>query len=234
MNNPRRRFTSRHILGSFLILFFMSVQAKSCIELSPTIKQPLPTSSPALIVHPSSTPTPRFSASTHHPSAARHLTSTALALWTAEEQTALAPTLTFTPTAVPEGIYTLLFYPPLVMDYPPSQWKDNSDYLKSDYISNYLTAKSLESCVLSWRGGSGVPEVSEPIQTRVLGKIKFQVLVYDNTAEASKYAWYLEQSSVAGFDYSQANPTLVISAFDHEWDRCVELGEKVFATLRIP
>ena len=143
-----------------------------------------------------------------------------------------APT---TITPVPPGVFALKFYPPLIMEYETSEWKDKSRYEDTRVIGNYLQTRKLEtSCILGVQGPTdfnGTPPVFVPIQ---LGEISYSMIFWGDTQPGDKSAWYIENQSLTGYDYSPGLPILVVQASSSEWERCKALAEKVLSTLRVP
>jgi hypothetical protein len=143
-----------------------------------------------------------------------------------------APTTT---TPVPLGVFALKFYPPLIMEYDTSEWKDESRYEDTRFMANYLQTRKLEtSCILGVQGPTdfnGTPPVFVPVQ---LGDISYSVIFWGDTQPGDKSAWYIENQSLIGYDYSPGLPILTVQASPSDWDRCKVLAEKVLSTLRVP
>jgi hypothetical protein len=146
----------------------------------------------------------------------------------------LAPALTTT-TPVPPGTFALKFYPPLIMEYDTSEWTDESRYEDTRFMGNYLQTNKIEtSCSIGVRGPTdfnGTPPVFVPVQ---LGDISYSVIFRENTQPGDKSAWYIENQSLIGYDYSPGLPILTVQASASDWDRCQPLAEEVLATLRVP
>ncbi len=143
-----------------------------------------------------------------------------------------APTTT---TPVPPGIFALKFYPPLILQYDTSEWKDESRYTDTRFLGNYLLASKLQTtCILGVQGPTdfnGTPPVFVPMQ---LGAVSYSVIFWGDTQQGDISAWYIENQSLTGYDYSPGLPILVIQASLSEWERCKALAEKVLSTLRVP
>ena len=143
-----------------------------------------------------------------------------------------APTTT---TSVPPGIFALKFYPPLIMEYDTSEWIDESRYEDTRFMANYLQTRKLEtSCILGVQGPTdfnGTPPVFVPMQ---LGDIRYSAIFWGDTQQGDISAWYIEDKSLTGYDYSPGLPILVVQASSSDWDRCKVLAEKVLSTLRVP
>ena len=134
------------------------------------------------------------------------------------------------PTPVPAGVFALLDYPPLVLEYDPSLWKDESQYTNPDKRVNYLQAKELGTCTLAEGGGSGF--FPTPDQIVDLGGVRYQVTMLQDTPPDRTVGHYIEDQTLTGYRYQLGLPVLEISARPSEWDQCKLLAEKVLATLK--
>lgn len=157
------------------------------------------------------------------------------------------PQLTITPaftstsiiiaTAVPLGVFALLIYPPLIVNYDASVWKDESYYsevsLKPAYsILNYLQSLSLETCQIGIQGPTGdFPFTPEVVQ---LASVRYEVITFTDSPPGSITTYYIENKSLAGFNYEMGTSVLVVQASLTEWNECKTLAEKVLSTLRVP
>jgi len=144
----------------------------------------------------------------------------------------LPPTRTLTPTSVHPGTIALKFYPPLVMDYDPAAWVDRSDYPNDQFVVNYLESQLLANCSIGVHGPSGIPPA--PARAVTLGDVRYVVYTYDDSPWIGMSAWYIEDQSVPGHDYSQGLPVLVIASGLEEWRECKSQAELVLASLRTP
>jgi hypothetical protein len=68
----------------------------------------------------------------------------------------------------------------------------------------------------------------------VIGDIHYSVIFWGDTQPGDKSAWYIENQSLIGYDYSPGLPILTVQASASDWERCKALAEKVLATLRVP
>ncbi|GJQ53096.1 MAG: hypothetical protein HKUEN02_19430 [Anaerolineaceae bacterium] len=151
------------------------------------------------------------------------------------------PTFTLAPkttlTIVPSGIFALLIYPPLVMNYDVSVWKDESHYAETSSspvysVLNYLQSLSLETCQIGIQGPTGdFPFTPEAMQ---LGVVKYEVITFTDAPPGLNTAYYIENNSLIGFNYEAGASVLVVQASLSEWSECKALAEKVLSTLRIP
>ena len=144
------------------------------------------------------------------------------------------PTITLTTTPVPAGVFALLFYPSLVMNYDPSVWKDESQYIDRSVMVNYLQAKKLTTCTIGVQGPTDFngPHSSE---TMLLGGINFSVLSFPTISTDFVSRAYLADQSLVGFDYaSYGLPVFWISANPTEWHECQEYAKEVLSTLHFP
>lgn len=143
----------------------------------------------------------------------------------------------FTPTPVPVGIFALLTYPPLVMDYDVTVWEDESQYaevsIKPTYsVLNYLKSLSLETCQIGIQGPTGdFPLTPEAVQ---LDSVKYEVITYTDSPPGFTTAYFIENKSLIGFNYEAGTSVLVVQASLIQWNECKTLAEKVLSTLRVP
>lgn len=129
-----------------------------------------------------------------------------------------------TTTSVPPGIFPLLAYPPLIMNYDTSEWR----------LVNIgsLQALSLETCQIVEIGPSGnFPPDTEPAR---LGDIEYLFSFSEISTPGITGGLYIENQSVDGYNYDLGLPVLVITASKSEWNQCKNLGEAVLSTLRVP
>jgi hypothetical protein len=139
------------------------------------------------------------------------------------------PTSTITQTPVPLGIFPLLFYPPLVMNYDPSAWEDKSHYTDLSVIVNHLENRNLTTCKLGVIGPSGnFPTPSEIIY---LGKARYQVTIYEHQTPGKITALYVEDKPLPGYDHGIGTPVLMIEASLSEWSDCKKVTEKILSTI---
>ena len=141
-------------------------------------------------------------------------------------------------TPVPAGTYAIMIYPPLMMNYDPMVWKDESHYesqrlMPVYFISNYLQSLNLESCVIGPQGPIGdFPLTPETVQ---LGRVRYHVVTFTTEMpEDSVNAYYIEDQSLPDFNYENGTAVLSVRANPSEWDRCKALAEEVLATLHAP
>jgi hypothetical protein len=156
-------------------------------------------------------------------------------------QTTITLSFTSTPnlaaTAVPPGVFALLIYPPLVMDYDVTVWEDESRYadaaLKPAYsVLNYLQSLGLETCQIGIQGPTGdFPLTPEGVQ---LDSVKYEVITFTESPPGFTTAYYIENKSLTGFNYEAGAPVLVVQASLIQWNECKTLAEKVLSTLRVP
>jgi hypothetical protein len=128
------------------------------------------------------------------------------------------------PTSVSPGIFPLLAYPPLIMNYDTSEWR----------LVNIgsLQALSLETCQIVEIGPSGnFPPDTEPAR---LGDIEYLFSFSEISTPGMTAGLYIENQSVDGYDYDLGLPVLMITASKSEWNQCKNLGEAVLSTLRVP
>lgn len=142
-----------------------------------------------------------------------------------------------TATVVPLGVFALLTYPPLVMDYDVTVWEDESQYaevsIKPTYsVLNYLKSLSLETCQIGIQGPTGdFPLTPEAVQ---LDSVKYEVITFTDSPPGFTTAYYIENKSLIGFNYEAGTSVLVVQASLIQWNECKTLAEKVLSTLRVP
>lgn len=140
-------------------------------------------------------------------------------------------------TPVPSDVFALIVYRPLIMNFDPSVWTDESHYVDARYIpayavTNYLRALNLETCKIGVQGPTGdflfTPEAAQ------LGSVNYEVITFTDTPSGLITAYYIENNSLAGFDYEAGAAVLTVQASSPEWNECKTLAEKVLSTLRVP
>lgn len=129
-----------------------------------------------------------------------------------------------TSTPVPPGVFVLSFHSPLIMSYDTSVWMLDK--------AMFLQALSLETCQLVEIGPSG--NYPSNIESVHLGNIEYSFSFSETSAPGMIAALYIENQSVAGYDYDAGLPVLMIKASQPEWEKCKTLGERVLSTLRFP
>ena len=138
-------------------------------------------------------------------------------------------------TPVPSGVFVLLLYPPLVMNYDPSVWKDESQYsdtlsMSTYFITNYLQALQLDSCKIRQQGPMGdIPAAPQVIQ---LGTVRYEVVTLRNSPD-SVLVYYIENQSLTELNYDHGTAVLAVEASQAEWVECRKIAEEVLATLHV-
>jgi len=128
---------------------------------------------------------------------------------------------------------TLLFYPPLVLNYDPAVWIDKSEYSNQDQMVNYLQAKNLSHCALGPMGSSGFFPESGWIKS--LGDTTY--FVSEGTLAGQEDAtiyYYLAICGVNGYGTENAIPVFDVNANQSDAVDCVDLAEQVLSTLHVP
>ena len=129
-----------------------------------------------------------------------------------------------TATPIPPGIFTLLFYSPLSMVYDASEWRMDK--------AGSLQALSVNNCQLGEIGPSGnFPLDTETVQ---LGHVEYLFSLSQISTPGMTAGLYIENQSVAGYDYDIGLPVLMVLADRSRWDECKTLAEEVLSTLRVP
>lgn len=145
--------------------------------------------------------------------------------------------VTKTTTVVPLGVFVLLIYPPLFMNYDVAVWEDESQYAEVSHkpvysILNYLQSRGLETCQIGIQGPTGdFPFTPEAVQ---LDSVRYEVITFTDSPPGFTAAYYIENSSLKGFSYKTGSPVLVLQASLVEWKECKTSAEKVLSTLRVP
>src|ERR1035437_9505052 len=124
-----------------------------------------------------------------------------------------------TPSSVPLGIFSLLFYRPLVMVYDVTQWEDITPYNQPNAIAkNYLQSKKKSSCKI---GVQGPINFNDPSQYKSeeahLGNINYEVKIFSNNPDRSITTFYIDDKSLKGFNYENAFPVLSVQSDENEW-----------------
>jgi hypothetical protein len=141
-------------------------------------------------------------------------------------------------TPVPAGAYAILLHPPLVLNYDPPLWRDESHYeaqrlMPVHFVANYLQSLDLDSCTIGPQGPLG--DISLTPETFQLGPVRYQVVTFTSDGpEDSMNAYYIEDQSLPDFNYENGTAVLLVRAAPSEWDRCRALAEQVLATLHVP
>lgn len=140
----------------------------------------------------------------------------------------------FTPTPVPLGIFALKFYPPLIVNYDPSEWKDESRYTDFKFMENFLQSRRLSTCIIGVQGPTGFYGPQPEFVPALLGDIRYSVIFWGETTPSVISAWYIEDQSLVDYDYVAGLPILAVQASVSEWDACKAQAEKVLSTLHVP
>jgi hypothetical protein len=135
-------------------------------------------------------------------------------------------------TRVPAGTMALIDYPPLIMHYDPTSWIDRSQYTDLKTRVNFLDAVGLETCILGVQGPSGFFPSPDEIYT--LGNVRYQFSMFEDQPAGSITAYYIEDESLAGYDYNIGLPVLSIRASPSEFQDCRIRAEEVLSTLQAP
>lgn len=142
-------------------------------------------------------------------------------------------TPTITTPAVPEGIFALIFYPPLIMNYDPTIWVDLSEYTNKERMVNYLQSTLWETCKIGVQGPT-VFNIPYEFLKVTLGKIRYIVVTIQEPNRGITSARYIEDQSLTGYDYGPGLPIPVVSAQTDEWITCKEQAEIILSTLHSP
>ena len=135
------------------------------------------------------------------------------------------------PTNSP-GVFMLLPYKPLVMEYDPSKWSDKSEHENTTQMVNFLESISLETCRVGIAGASGFfPDTTEPVQ---LGDVKYIMTTESDPATGLVTGYYFEDHSLDGFNYEMGVAVITIQAHSDDWEACKTSGEYVLSTLHAP
>ncbi|MFZ5882621.1 MAG: TolB family protein [Chloroflexota bacterium] len=140
----------------------------------------------------------------------------------------------FTPTPVPPGVFALVFYPPLVVNYDPSEWKDESRYADNKSMTNFLQSRRLSTCTIGVQGPTDFNGPQPQFIPALLGDIRYSMIFWGETTPSVISAWYIEDQSLTDYNYAAGLPIFAVQASVSEWDACKALAEKVLSTLRVP
>lgn len=138
-------------------------------------------------------------------------------------------TITMIVTPVPLGVFALLFYPPLVFDYDPSVWEDQSNFTDTSTIVNSLQARDLPTCSLGPQGPSGnYPPADEIVK---LGNIQYEFSSGVSEVTGKVIALYILNSEIKGDNPENGLTKINVIASPTEWEQCKLLAEDVLSTL---
>ncbi|GAB4463510.1 MAG: hypothetical protein Kow0070_24110 [Anaerolineales bacterium] len=140
----------------------------------------------------------------------------------------------FTPTPVPPGVFALVFYPPLVVNYDPSEWKDESHYADNKFMTNFMQARRLNTCTIGVQGPTDFNGPQSEFVLVRLGDTRYSVIFWGEDPQSIVSAWYIEDQTLSNYDYLPGLPILTVQAAVSEWDACKALAEKVLSTLHVP
>ncbi|MEJ2707018.1 MAG: hypothetical protein P8074_05325 [Anaerolineales bacterium] len=210
-----------------LIVLIVVISSNGCVKTPP----PNPTNTPSQTLELTYTPvsrhTPTGIASSRTPSPIPITTSL-----TENSTDNFKSMERYRTTPVPTGVFTLMYYQPLIMEYDSSEWRDDSQYTNSDTIVNYLQSRKLETCTIGTMGPSGFfPLPDEIVQ---LGDVEYQVKTNKDIPKDSVFVYYFENNSLAGYNYDNGIAVLVVQASLGEWNNCISNAEKILATLHTP
>jgi hypothetical protein len=127
-------------------------------------------------------------------------------------------------TPVPPGVFTLIFYPPFVMNYEVQSWTDKSEYDNFNITINHLQHQKLEACTIGVQGPSGF--YPEDMKTVTLGKIVYQVFTQESSGKINTFYFAQNTTTPEG-----SIPILIVQSDALEADECKAEAEKVLASL---
>jgi hypothetical protein len=141
-------------------------------------------------------------------------------------------TPTATPTPDPAGVFSLKFYPPLIMDYDPALWENKSEPANPDWMINYLQSREMDTCQIGVVGPSG--NFPPQLEVVTFGNVRYLLSKSEVIVNELIYALFFEDQSLKEFDYSNGLPVLSLNASPADWFACMGLAEEVLATLHSP
>lgn len=148
------------------------------------------------------------------------------------------PTMTPTPTntPVPPGIFSVIFYPPLILQYDVEQWEDTTPYTDPNAIAeNRLQSKKLASCRIGVQGSTNFNDPTMFTHDIIrLGNIDYSVMTTTNDQSETIHSFYIDESSLEEYDYRDGFPVLTVRSKPEEWEECRSLAEIVLSTLSLP
>jgi hypothetical protein len=144
-----------------------------------------------------------------------------------------APTLTATPTPTPPpaGIFSVQYYPPLILSYDPAHWLDRSEYGNPEQAlsGNFLEHRDLEGCTIGVQGASGFyPEDMRPV---TLGALSYEVYAAQANSSQAAYRAYFALDPAFG-SVSAGIPIFGVRSNLPTQQECWRAAETVLATLR--
>jgi hypothetical protein len=120
------------------------------------------------------------------------------------------------------------------VNYDPSEWKDESRYTDNKFMENFLQSRRLSTCILGVQGPTDFNGPQPKFVPALLGDIRYSVIFWGETTPSVISAWYIEDQSLADYNYAVGLPIFAVQASVSEWDACKALAEKVLSTLRVP
>jgi len=141
-------------------------------------------------------------------------------------------TPTVAPTPVPEGVFAVQYYPPLILVYDPEPWVDRSEYGNPEKLlaGNFLEHTRIEGCTIGVQGASGFyPENMRPV---TLGDLYYEV--YESSGETVQTAYRAYFALDPAFaNVSAGIPIFGVRAGLPKAAACWDAAEAVLATLRL-
>ncbi len=137
------------------------------------------------------------------------------------------------PTPLPAGVFVLSSYSPLVMEYDPALWQDESHYATGDSTINYLQAKWLGTCAISVQKRA---DLSPPHSSKIvrIGRFNFTIVTLEESPPDFVSLFYLADQFISGYDLRRGAPVLEVGAVPSEWAECKIRAEEVLSTLHPP
>jgi hypothetical protein len=133
---------------------------------------------------------------------------------------------------VPEGIFAVQYYPPLILNYDPEPWVDRSEYGNPEKLlaGNFLEHTGIKGCTIGVQGASGFyPENMRPV---TLGDLYYEV--YESPGETAQTAYRAYFALDPAFaNVSAGIPIFGVRAGLPKAAACWDAAEAVLATLRL-
>ena len=141
-----------------------------------------------------------------------------------------------TPASAYEDTFILCWYPPLQAEYDPTLWTDVAPLEEGGggyCFQHFLQSRSLQSCTIFEQGPSDL-NADVPPETISLNTTTFALTVLTDLEPGITHAWYVEQTSIAGFSYEFGAPLLRARSLTSEWAECQKQAEALLGTLHMP
>lgn len=126
--------------------------------------------------------------------------------------------------------FILASYPPLVLNYDPLQWQDESLYNFGDSTINYLQTKDLTTCRITVLKFLTIKDHHSSKIVRI-GRFNFTITTLDEPSPDFVNVYYAADQFIEGYNLSHGAPIFKVGSLPAEWKQCQALAEEVLSTL---